>query len=56
MKENSGVTMKKLLKTSLALLVLVTLAASCGTRQNGQLIGVIDRPSCFVTGPSVSAM
>ena len=45
MKENSGVTMKKLLKTSLALLVLVTLATSCGTRQNGQLFGVMDRPN-----------
>jgi len=45
MKENSGVTMKKLLKTSLALLVLVTLATSCGTRQNGQLLGVMDRPN-----------
>ncbi|MFZ2900753.1 MAG: SUMF1/EgtB/PvdO family nonheme iron enzyme [Saprospiraceae bacterium] len=37
--------MKKSLRTSLALLVLVTLAASCGTRQNGQLLGVLDRPS-----------
>lgn len=37
--------MKKSLRTSLALLVLVTLAASCGTRQNGQLIGVLDRPT-----------
>jgi len=45
MKENSGVTMKKSLRTSLALLVLVTLATSCGTRQNGQLFGVMDRPN-----------
>ena len=37
--------MKKSLRTSLALLVLVTLAASCGTRQNGQLLGVLDRPN-----------
>lgn len=37
--------MKKSLRTSLALLVLVTLASSCGTRQNGQLLGVLDRPN-----------
>lgn len=37
--------MKKSLKTSLALLVLITLAVSCGRRQNGQLTGVMDRPS-----------
>ena len=37
--------MKKLLRTSLALLILTTLATSCGTRQNGQLIGVLERPN-----------
>ena len=37
--------MKKLLKTSLALFALAMLAVSCGSRQNGQLIGVDDRPS-----------
>lgn len=36
--------MKKLLKSLLVLVVLVVVA-SCGTRQNGQLIGVLDRPS-----------
>jgi sulfatase modifying factor 1 len=37
--------MKKLLRTSLALLILTTIATSCGTRQSGQVIGVLDRPS-----------
>ncbi|MEO1513555.1 MAG: SUMF1/EgtB/PvdO family nonheme iron enzyme [Bacteroidota bacterium] len=37
--------MKKLLKSSLALLLIVLVAASCGTRQDGQLIGVLDRPT-----------
>lgn len=36
--------MKKLLKLSLALLVLV-LTFSCGTKESGQLTGVIDRPA-----------
>jgi len=36
--------MKKLFKFLLVLTVLVVVA-SCGTRQNGQLIGVMDRPS-----------
>jgi sulfatase modifying factor 1 len=44
LKENSGVTMKNLLKASLALLLISVIATSCGTRQNGQLIGVMDRP------------
>ena len=35
--------MKSLLKISLALLVLVL--ASCGRRENGQLIGALDRPA-----------
>ncbi len=36
--------MKRLFKSLLVLVVLVVLA-SCGARQNGQLIGVLDRPS-----------
>ena len=36
--------MKKLLKSLLVLTVLVVVS-SCGTRQNGQLVGVLDRPS-----------
>jgi sulfatase modifying factor 1 len=36
--------MKNLLKASLALLLISVIATSCGTRQNGQLIGVMDRP------------
>jgi hypothetical protein len=43
LKENSGVNMKNLLKIALVLLVFV--AASCGSRENGQLIGALDRPS-----------
>ncbi len=35
--------MKKLLKISLVLLVVV--AASCGRRENGQLVGALDRPA-----------
>lgn len=45
MKENSGVKMKKLLKISLALLTLTTISISCGTKQSGNLTGVLDRPS-----------
>ena len=37
--------MKKLLKTSIAFLLFTVVFTSCGTQQNGQLIGVIDRPS-----------
>ncbi|MEM9919546.1 MAG: SUMF1/EgtB/PvdO family nonheme iron enzyme [Bacteroidota bacterium] len=37
--------MKKLLKSSLVLLLLTLVAASCGTRQDGQLLGVLDRPT-----------
>ena len=37
--------MKKLSKTVLVLLTLSIIASSCGTKQNGQLIGVSDRPS-----------
>ena len=36
--------MKKLLKTSLALLVVATIITSCGTKESGQLTGVLDRP------------
>ncbi len=36
--------MKELLKTSLALLVLAACFSSCGTKENGQVIGVLDRP------------
>ena len=37
--------MKKLFKSSLVLLLFSVIVTSCGTRQNGQLIGVQDRPS-----------
>ncbi|MEZ4948735.1 MAG: SUMF1/EgtB/PvdO family nonheme iron enzyme [Saprospiraceae bacterium] len=37
--------MKKLLKSLCALVILTTVISSCGTRQNGQLIGVMDRPT-----------
>ncbi len=36
--------MEKLLKSLIVLIVLVVIS-SCGTRQNGQLVGVLDRPS-----------
>ena len=36
--------MKKLFRISFVLL-LVVLAASCGRKENGQLLGVLDRPS-----------
>lgn len=36
--------MKNLLKTSLAFMLLL-LVMSCGSRENGQLLGVIDRPA-----------
>jgi formylglycine-generating enzyme required for sulfatase activity len=36
--------MKKLLKTSFALLVVATYLTSCGTKESGQLTGVIERP------------
>ncbi len=45
MKENSGVNMKLQLKTVFALLVLTTFLAACGSRQSGQLTGVLDRPA-----------
>lgn len=45
LKENSGVTMKKLLRTSLALGVLTVVFSSCGSGGSGQLIGVLDRPA-----------
>ena len=37
--------MKKLLQTLSVLSVLTVILSSCGTRQNGQLIGVLDRPT-----------
>ena len=37
--------MKKLLQTLSVLFVLIVVLSSCGTRQNGQLIGVLDRPT-----------
>lgn len=37
--------MKRLLKTSLALLVLATYLTSCGTKETGQLVGAPDRPN-----------
>lgn len=43
-KENLGVTMKIIFRP-LAILAIMALAAACGTKQNGQLIGVLDRPS-----------
>lgn len=44
LKENSGVKMKNLLKLVLALLVVFTVA-SCGSRETGELTGVLKRPS-----------
>ena len=37
--------MKKILKSLSALFVLFLFITSCGTQENGQLIGVLDRPS-----------
>ncbi len=37
--------MKKLLKSLSALLLCAIVFSSCGTKQNGQLIGVLDRPT-----------
>jgi formylglycine-generating enzyme len=37
--------MKKLLKITTFLVLLATLLASCGSKQNGQVIGVLDRPT-----------
>ena len=37
--------MKKLLKPFLLLFTLAVIITSCGTRQNGQLIGVLERPA-----------
>jgi len=45
LKENSGVNMKNLLKAFSLLFVLVTILTSCGTQQNGQLVGVANRPA-----------
>ncbi len=45
MKETRVIKMKKLLKSLLALCVISTVFYSCGTKQNGQLIGVFDRPT-----------
>jgi len=36
--------MKKLSRNLLVLVLLTTIIASCGTKQNGQLIGVLERP------------
>ena len=44
-KKNSGVNMKNLLKAFTVLSVFVVLLSSCGPQQNGQLIGVFDRPT-----------
>jgi gliding motility-associated lipoprotein GldK len=44
-KENSGVKMKRLLKNSFPLLVAAIILSSCGTKQTGQLIGVVERPN-----------
>ncbi len=43
-KQNSGFTMKQKI-TVLATLLVVVLLAACGTKQNGQLTGVLDRPT-----------
>lgn len=43
LKENSSINMKRLLKVSFVLLAFI--ATSCGSKQNGQLIGVLDRPA-----------
>gem|GEM_PF-3076314 len=45
LKENSGVKMKKLLKTSLALFCVALIVSACGTGQTGQLVGIDNRPS-----------
>ena len=37
--------MKKLLKSALVLSLFMTIYTSCGTKQNGQLIGVLERPT-----------
>ncbi|MEM1318705.1 MAG: SUMF1/EgtB/PvdO family nonheme iron enzyme [Bacteroidota bacterium] len=37
--------MKKLLKPLMVLLTLTVILSSCGTKQNGQLLGVMDRPA-----------
>ena len=36
--------MKELLKLTLSLFVVTAIFSSCGTKENGQLIGVLDRP------------
>ena len=36
--------MKKALKSLLSLLLLIMVVSSCGKKQNGQVIGVLDRP------------
>jgi sulfatase modifying factor 1 len=43
LKENLGVNMKNVIQLSLALLVV--LAASCGSRETGELVGVLNRPA-----------
>ncbi len=43
--ENSGGNMKKVSKFLLLLVALVAIATSCGQQENGQLIGVLDRPT-----------
>ncbi len=45
LKENSGVKMKKLFKTSLALFCVALIVSACGTGQTGQLVGIDNRPS-----------
>jgi len=42
LKENLGVNMKNVIQLTLALLVV--LAASCGSSETGELVGVLDRP------------
>ncbi|HMR42300.1 MAG TPA: SUMF1/EgtB/PvdO family nonheme iron enzyme, partial [Saprospiraceae bacterium] len=37
--------MKRLLKSLIALIVLSAIISSCGSRQNGQLLGVLERPT-----------
>ena len=45
LKENSGLLMKNFYNPILALSVLAILLSSCGSRETGELVGSLDRPS-----------
>ena len=47
--------MKRLLKTSFALLTLAALVSSCGSKETGQLTGVADRPDWKGINPYAAA-